>query len=52
MDRFAITVVGLLLGAVLGWLTIYGLVTSSTSTDGSPVDADTASIEYGTTADD
>jgi len=45
-----LTGVGLLVGAGLGWVSIYGLVTSQTSTDGtSPVNADTNTIQYGTT---
>lgn len=45
-----LTGVGLLVGAGLGWVSIYGLVTSQTSTDGtSPVNADTNSIQYGVT---
>lgn len=52
MGGFVITGVGLLVGAGLGWVSIYGLVTSQTSSDGtSPVNADTNSIQYGVTTD-
>ena len=43
------SVAGVIVGAVLAWVSIYGVVTSQTSgPDQSPVNANQAVIEYGT----